>query len=155
MNVQLQTLPETSIAILRHRGPYGAAIGRFWRLSFDPWASKNDLMAYTRYGISHDDPSITPPAQCRYDAGVELPPGFVVAAPAVRITLPGGRYAVMPFEGDVDSIGAAWRWLSAEWLPGSGFCGDDRPCFERYDPAHRPRRPEDFACDICIPVGPL
>jgi AraC family transcriptional regulator len=156
MNVQLIDRQPVRIAYRRHVGPYGAPIHAFWMNEVAPWMQTHQLHARPRYGISHDDPSITDPAQCRYDAAVEVDAAFAPGAGAFATTLPGGRYASMPFFGTSLEIGGAWQALLRDWLAGSGLQLDARPCFEYYAPDAR-YEPESgrFACDIVIPVAPL
>lgn len=156
MQVKLIDRSPVTMAYLRHVGPYGAAINAFWRKSVGPWLYRHGLLEQARYGISHDDPSISDPAKCRYDAGVEVTADFAPLAPAHKTVIPGGRYAVMHFEGTSDEIKTAWAELLGRWLPASSLQLDSRPCFEyypsdaRYDPATGA-----FSCDLCIPVAPL
>lgn len=109
-----------------------------------------------KYGIGHDNPQLTDPAQCRYDACVALPPGYAPPADMLTMTIPGGLYAVYDFRGGVPEIAQAWTALFAEWLPASGWGVDARPCFEFYpedaffDPATG-----EFSCQICLAVRPL
>jgi AraC family transcriptional regulator len=156
MQVQLIDREPMRIAYRRHIGPYGAPIHAFWMNEVAPWMQTHGLHQRPRYGISHDDPSITDPAQCRYDAAVEVDDAFVPGAGAFVTTLPGGRYASMPFFGDSQAIGTAWQSLLRDWLAGSGLQIDARPCFEFYAPGAR-YEPETsrFGCDIVIPVIPL
>jgi AraC family transcriptional regulator len=156
MKVQLIDREPVRIAYRRHVGPYGAPIHAFWMNEVAPWMQTNNLHQRPRYGISHDDPSITDPAQCRYDAAVEADAAFAPGAGAFVTTLPGGRYASMPFFGNSQEIGAAWQGLLRDWLAGSGLQLDARPCFEYYAPDAR-YEPESgrFGCDIVIPVTPL
>lgn len=155
-NVRLIDRPPVTIAYLRRLGPYGAGIGQFWGEVAAPWLATNGLLGRARYGISHDDPSIVEPSKCRYDAGVDVPPGFVATAPALTTVLPGGRYAVLPFYGSNAQIGAAWDILLRDWLPASGLQLDARPCFEHY-PITSTWDPKTgaFGCELCIPVMPL
>ena len=155
-DVQLMDRAPAPIAYLRYTGPYGAAVGGFWGDTVYPWMLANQLVGKPRYGISHDDPSITDAKQCRYDAGVEVPADTVLSGQPQRTVLPGGRYAVLKFEGRADQIEQAWHSLLRDWLPGSGLQLDNRPCFEYY--------PTDgmydeatgaFSCELCIPVTPL
>lgn len=156
MTVDLDTLPAMRVAGLRYTGPYGPALGEFWGRHFMPWVGQQQLLGRTQYGLSYDDPSITPPAQCRCDTVVEVPDGFVATPPAVALDLPGGPYALGRFAGDALEIGSAWRWIFKHWLPDSGLQVDDRPCFERYTPEHQQSMMGGaFRCDICIPVRPL
>jgi AraC family transcriptional regulator len=156
MKVELIDRQSTPIAYLRHVGSYGAPIAAFWQNSVYPWMVTHGLLRQPRYGISHDDPTITAPQQCRYDAGCELPPNSTIPGNALMTTIPGGKYAVMSFEGTVADIEGAWIAMLRDWLPSSGLQLDGRPMFEyypegsSYDPASGV-----FDCKLCVPVVPL
>lgn len=156
MNVRLVERLPVTVACLRRLGPYDGTILRFWQETYYPWAARNDLLAQARYGISHDDPGITAPGQCRYDACAEVPAGFVPPDEGFVTTIPGGTYAVGHFSGTVEAIGEAWASLLRDWLPASGFQLDARPAFEHY-PTDARYTPTDgsFECRICVPVIPL
>jgi AraC family transcriptional regulator len=156
MEVKLIEREPTRVAYMRHTGPYGEAISRFWQQQVAPWMATDGLMGSARYGISHDEPSITDAAQCRYDACVEVDAGYMPSGRALLTTLPGGRYAVMPFKGNTAQVFVAWRQLLGEWLPSSRLQLDNRPCFEHY-PSGSSYDPQTgvFDCQICIPVAPL
>lgn len=157
MNVKLIDRQPATIAYMRHLGPYGPDIERFWQEAYVPWAVMNRLGPdHARYGISHDDPSITAPEQCRYDACAEVAPDFVVNGGALKSTIPGGKYAVLAFRGTVEQVGEAWAAILRDWLPSSGLQLDARPSFEYY-PKGSAFDPKTgvFECKICIPVTPL
>jgi AraC family transcriptional regulator len=144
------------IAYLRHVGSYGQPISSFWQQQVYPWMVTNNLLQRPRYGISHDDPNITAPEQCRYDAGVEVPAQSELSGPAFRTTIPGGRYASAYFNGTVHQIGDAWTAVLRDWLPPSGMKLDGRPSFEYYPPGSSfDAATGAFDCHICIPVTPL
>jgi len=158
MEVTIKQLPDYHVAYLRNTGPYGTSdIPMTWE-RLNRWCQAQSFgnQPHTMLGVSLDDPKITPPAQCRYDACVEIEPGFKVSGEVGTQTIRGGAYACARFIGNVDKIGPAWQWLFAEWLPSSGYQCDARPCFELY-PAELERKPEPgiFVCDICIPIKPL
>lgn len=156
MNVRLITRTPVTLAYLRHTGAYGPGIADFWMDTVAPWMQLHGLMGRARYGISHDDPSITEPARCRYDACVEIDAGFEPAAPARKTTLPGGRYAMLDFNGSAGKIGAAWAHLLGQWLPSSHLQLDMRPSFEHYPVgASYDADKGRFACEICVPVAAL
>lgn len=156
LDVKLVTLQPVPIAYLRYTGPYGDAVGRFWGDTVYPWMLANQLVGAPRYGVSHDDPSITDPAICRYDACVEVTPDVVLSGTPQRTVLPGGRYAVAPFKGRSAQVDATWRALLRDWLPASGLQLDNRPCFEYYPPdGEYDECSGAFSCDICIAVAPL
>lgn len=156
VNVRLITREPVRMAYLRYQGAYGPALSRFWAETFNPWLATQNLGAVSRFGISHDDPSLTPPEQCRYDAGVAVPADWVPNGGALVTELPGGRYAALDFEGTGAEIGAAWAAMMGRWLPSSGLQFDARPCFEHYRPGSRfDYRTGVFDCELCIPVAPL
>lgn len=156
MHVKLIERQPTRVAYMRHTGPYGEPISRFWMEEVAPWMSTDGLLGRARYGISHDDPSVTDASQCRYDACIEVDERYVPSGRAQVTTLPGGRYAVMPFNGNGAEIFLAWRRLLGEWLPSSRLQLDMRPCFEHYpvDSTWDPKTGA-FSCEITIPVAPL
>lgn len=157
MNVSIIDRAPATIAYLRHIGPYGPAIARFWQETYVPWAVMNRLGPdHARYGISHDDPGITVPELCRYDACAEVTPDFVVNGGALKGTIPGGKYALLAFRGTVEQVGDAWTAILRDWLPSSGLQLDARPSFEYY-PKGSMFDPKTgvFESGICIPVAPL
>lgn len=156
MKVNLIERVPTSVAYFRYTGPLGAPVEKFWMQQVAPWLAENNLFGRERYGVSHDDPSITDASKCRYDACVELEPEAIVSGRPLRTTLPGGRYACMHFEGTSGQIDAAWRSLLRDWLPDSGLQLDARACLEHYPlGAKFDAATGVFDCELCIPVSPL
>ena len=156
MEVTLVDRAPAFVAYQRHTGPYGTPLSLFWQQTIYPWLRENALLEQARYGISHDDPSITEPDRCRYDACVEVPPLFKASRSVLTATIPGGRYAVLRFKGTAGEIGETWNSLLRDWLPSSGLQLDARPCFEYYSKeSSHDAQTGVFDCDICIPVAPL
>ena len=154
MKVTIIERPPVHVAYLRHIGPYGSAIGRFWMETVAPWMSTNNLIGRERFGIALDDPTVTAPAKCRYDACVQSDAKEMLSGDPARKMIPGGKYAALAFEGTGAEIGAAWDALLRDWLPKSGLQLDSRPFFEHYPRRWRAttRRPGSFTCNICVPV---
>jgi len=156
MNVKIVDRKPVHVAYLRYTGPVGPGIGKFWMQTVAPWMETNNLMGRERYGISLDDPSVTNPAQCRYDACVASADGEALTGNPQRKVIPGGKYAALRFKGTGAQIGAAWDALLRDWLPQSGMQLDSRPFFEFYPPdGEYDAKTGAFSCDICVPVAPL
>ncbi len=156
MHVKLVDRTPADVAYLRHTGPYGAPLSSFWQHIVYPWMRANNLLGCARYGVSLDDPSVTRPDQCRYDACVEIAHDVTLSGNPVRKTLPGGRYAALRFWGTVAEIETAWDRLLRDWLPTSGLQLDSPPFFEHYPPnARYDPNTAQFECEICLPVAPL
>ena len=156
MKITIVDRKPTSVAYLRHVGPYGKQLSDFWMHTVSPWMETNGLYGKPRYGISHDDPGITAPEKLRYDAAVEVPENFAGSGDYQMTVIPGGKYAVGKFKGNNEQVGEAWAWLLREWLPGSGMQLDSRPFFEYYPiDATFDQKTGEFEGEICIPVTPL
>ena len=156
MNVTLIDRQPVHVVYQRHVGPYGPSISRFWMETVAPWMETNNLFGRERFGIGLDDPTVTQPAKCRYDACVASRPGEILTGNPHFKEIPGGRYAALAFEGSGADLGVAWNALLREWLPKSGLQLDSRPFFEHYpvDGRDDPKTGR-FSCNICVPVAPL
>ena len=159
MNVRVTELPAHHVAYMRYVGPYGAhGIPDLWK-RFRKWMETHGLMSdeTVTLGVAYDDPDVTAPDRCRYDACVVVPADFKADRWVNVVEVPGGKFAVTDFAGHAREIRGAWEAFYRSWLPGSGHEPDDRPCFERY----RVRniavegKPDAFHCELCMPVRPL
>ena len=156
MKVTIVDRQPTTVAYLRHVGPYGKQVSDFWITKVAPWMETNGLYGKPRYGISLDDPGIAAPETLRYDAAVEVPKDFAGAGDYQMTVIPGGKYAVGKFKGTENEVGEAWAWLLRDWLPESGMQLDSRPFFEHYPvSAGYDQTTGQFESEICIPVTPL
>jgi AraC family transcriptional regulator len=159
MDVKVETLPSYRVAYMRYIGPYApAGISDLWH-RMARWAGARDLWSEDRLclGIPHDNPHVTQPAKCRYDAAVVVPQGFT-ADGDVNVNVlevPGGKYAISRFVGKAWEIGEVWDRLFGEWLPQSGYQPDDRLIFELYRGQAYDAATGNFTCDVCAPVRPL
>ena len=158
MNVRVTPVPGYRVAYMRYVGPYGAhGIPELWK-RLRQWMETHGLVSDSTIalGVAYDDPDVTAPDRCRYDACMLVPPDFA-ADRWVNVTdLAGGKCAVSPFVGTAHEIRGAWDALYRTWLPGSGYEPDDRPCFEVYrgDPSVK-GKPGVFRCELCLPVRAL
>lgn len=156
MNVKVIQRRPIKVTYLRHIGPYGQPLSKFWQQAVYPWMAANDQSGQPRYGISLDDPTVTAADKCRYDAGVEVRGKITVPGNSQSTTIPGGQYAVTAFRGTVDQIGVVWEAMLREWLPSSGLQLDARPFLEYYpSDASFDSETGVFTCEIAIPVAPL
>ena len=157
MKIELKTLPEVRVAYMRHVGPYGdSGITRTWQ-RFAAWCGEHGLMEprRTMYGVSHDNPDVTPPAKCRYDACIEVGEGFRPEGEIGVQTVGGGRYACTEFTGPSTEIHTAWMNL-CDWLPDSGYQPADGAPIEIYGrDFEMDEKTGAFNCTLCMPVRPL
>jgi len=158
MDVDVRNLPAMRVAYLRHVGPYGTSgIPRTWQ-RFAAWCDARGLLQprRTMIGIAHDNPDVTPPDKCRYDACIEVDAAFRPDGEVGVQSLPGGRYACTRFAGTSDQIHGAWTRFVSQWLPDSGCVPDDRAFLEVYPPDFTlDETTGAFSCWLCLPVRPM
>jgi AraC family transcriptional regulator len=101
----------------------------------------------------YDDPEITAPERCRYDAAVELdastvlptlPPGMV------ERSIAGGTYAVLVHAGAYDTILDSYVALLGRWLPRQGWDLADEPVVERYVVPFGSVPPDELRTEVCV-----
>lgn len=164
-HVTIVERPETTIAYVRHVGPYFGDELLFQRLfaTLYRWAKPRNLVTRgvtEEVVIYHDDPETVAPEKLRISCGISVPAETEVSGDVGKLTLDAGTYAEARFEVDASEFAGAWVWLYGTWLPESGYQPDDMLCFERY-PDTEPESEIDgttgrtFIVDICIPVRPL
>ena len=145
-----------NVAAVRAKGPYSQSAAAAWGEMF-AWLNRSGLIRQvgTGYGLLLDDPRIIAPANCRYEACVELVEEARRLLPAefsVR-RLPGGAYARQRHVGGVVGLSHTISNLRSEWKPGQGVVIDSRrPVIEIYidNPDLVPL--EKQRIDVCMPV---
>jgi AraC family transcriptional regulator len=137
-------------------GPYEESIARAWKKMLSWLEARNLRRATPRgFGIIHDHcESIAPPLR-RYDACVELLPGFAAdpSCGIVRKVTPSGAYAQFNLSGCHGQIAESFRQIREQWSDADALAIDEtRPCLEIYlnDPATTPR--EELLTQLCVPV---
>ena len=144
------------VAYLRHVGPYEEVKQMGFDLMARLAADKQIRKRTVYFGIGHDNPSVTPAAELRYDACFTVAAGYEPKKPVAVQTIAGGDYAVVK-NCPVGKIKDAFQFLYGQWLawnsrelrPAPGFVMMRNPraaaartkqCMDIYMPLE-PKRP--------------
>lgn len=130
--VRLRDLPERRVAYLRVFRPYEGDGVRQAITRLLAWAQERGLAGGQWLGYQWEDPSIVPLELCRYDVGVEIPPGAGVDGDVSETRFPPMRVAEIEIAGPVELELQALEWLYTTWLPRSGYAPDHQPGFEAW-----------------------
>lgn len=154
MNGEVREMPEYHVAYVRKMGPYGKETCKQAFAESTAWAAPRGYLGTgVMLGVSWDNPEVTPPDRCRYDACVSVPIGSVPDRPVAVQTISGGPYAVCHFEVDLDCDSFQQAWDDAfAWLVAGGYECDDKPCYELYQQSAADHPEGKFVFDICIPL---
>ncbi len=152
MKAEVREIPEFTVAYVRKIGPYAKetcepAFGELMQ-----WAAPRNYVGPRKVlAIYWDNPDVTLPEKCRFDACIIVPEGTVPEGQIYIQAISGGPYAVCHFEKKPEDIENAWE-DAFKWLCDSGFECKDKPCYELYhnNAAEHPERKWIF--DICIPL---
>ena len=152
LQVEVRELPPRRIAFLRHQGSY-SNVGETWESLID-WVGRECLFGPRTlyFGLSWDDPDVTPPEKCRYDACVTVDESVEPAAEIGITTLPGGRYAVTLHEGPYNRLSEAYLALLGGWFPSQGYEVGEPPGVENYLNDPDSTDPEDLLTEIMMPI---
>lgn len=152
---QAQCRREAPRRVLASRfvGPYDACAPAWERLMQQAGAMTGVRFDRPTLGLVYDDPEITAPEQCRYDACIELddvtPVPVLPAGLSVR-TIPGGTYAVLQHVGGYDTILDSYVALLGSWLPRQQWELSDEPVVERYVVPFGSVSVDQLRTDVCV-----
>jgi DNA gyrase inhibitor GyrI len=143
-----------SMAYIRQTGPYGPD-NRKTMEHLKHWARSRNLMNSHSVilGIAQDDPHITPPEKCRYDACILLPGdySFKGSSPDQDVhhgSISGGKYGVFAIEHTAEAMKQAWGEVFQQLFAENYVPDPLRPVLERY----KAELLEQHLCEICVPI---
>ncbi len=155
--VEVKNFPSTTVAYVRHIGPYKEDIKVFEKLygKLLNWAGPRNLVndETLYFNVYHDDPEITDDKKLRLSVCINIPDKTEVSGEIGKMVIPAGKYAFARFTLGEKDYQEAWDWIYSKWLPQSGYQPDDGSPFELMkgnDP-----NGEKHIVDLCIPVKPL
>lgn len=125
-----------------------------------------DCLGEVEYiSMYYDDPTQTPPDECRVDVGMvakaasrrlqEVFGGLTPAGGVQRITIPGGRYVVFTHKGPYEKIGETYGYIYGVYLPKGEVVDDSKArggMFEIYLNDPGTTKPEDLLTELWIPI---
>ena len=120
-----------TLAYVRVTGPYGEGYDAVCH-RLHQWAAPRGLEGGEWIFIYHDNPEVTPPAQCRTDIGISVPVGTQGSGEVEIQHIPAGRYAQSRYLiTDRSPSGERWQEHSGD-IVAAGLAFGDGPCFELY-----------------------
>jgi len=145
---------EKNCMFVEHTGEYNTATcGDAWQILWKYVMENNLCNQQTEViGLSLDDPDITKPENCRYDACITIDKPIKTTGEIGCKKIPGGRFAKFSYKGPYDKLSDLYQSVYGDWLPKSGLQLRDCPCMEKYvnDPQHTP--PEELITELWVPL---
>ena len=127
MKVITRKIKPMRVAYLRHVGPYEDARQTWFDLMARLSADKQIRKRSVYIGIGHDNPSVTPAAELRYDACITVDEEYEPKKPVELQTIAGGDYAVAkncPVGKIKDAFQYLYRQMARAEFPGVAACAE-------------------------------
>ncbi len=158
LTVRLRAMPAQRLAYIRVYDAYshaGRIVEAYQRL-LDWYMRRGGRLADTTlYGMSQDDPDVTPLRLCRFDWCLRVPPAWPAEGAVSVVDFPACRLAVI---GGVTSLGQedrAFQYLFRQWLPRSHYQPANLPGMEIYRRQPAEVGWESFDLECAVPVVTL
>lgn len=148
MKTNVENIPAHSLVYMRNTGAYGEQNFKLMQ-AMKEWIKSQDLWNEngTIYGIAQDNPSITPPENCRYDVCFITERVFNDDT-VHKGALPAGTYLTCEILHTTEAVQQFWASLGDVLTESGKQLDSSRPILERYQVAFV----EKGYCEFCIPV---
>lgn len=156
--VTLRTLPAQRLAYIRVYDAYnspGQIATAYEQLLAWYGHQGGDLAQTTLYGMSQDDPDITPLHRCRFDWCLTVPAAWQATGPVSIQTFPACQVATIRVVGDLAQEDRALNYLFRYWLPRSRYQPANLPGMEIYRQLPGGSGWETLDMDCAVPVVAL
>lgn len=163
LNVEVRSMPEISIAYVRHHGyyhPQDKALFQSLFATLMTWAVPRNLFnppvtkAMTVFNGGH--PETTAPENLFVDVCISIEKDTQVSGEIGKRTITAGQYAVVTvMEGTLLECSEAWDLLFNSWLPASGYQPGEGAYYINHlnDPEQHPKKLHNV--EMYLPVKPL
>jgi AraC family transcriptional regulator len=153
--VRLIDLPQREAAYIRVVNTEGGRVlAAFERMI--GWAKSQHVFEEgSLFGMSLDDPHVTPQKLYRYEVCLAAGSAFTCADGMSKMTLPAKRYAALRVSGDIRMVATAWDYLFRDWLVASSHEPEHAPSLEIFLDKDKATDWSHFELDLCVPIKQL
>lgn len=159
--VDIEAVAEQWLAFIRVTNSYqpNGVSGAYERLMAWAQCERLNPLQLPLWGMSQDDPDVTPLDLCRYDIGLIVSESeYARLIPTSEVQwrrFPACTLATFRVQGDIWEIDRAWQYLYRYWLPRSRTEPANLPAIERYHRHPAEVGWEWYDLDCSIPILPL
>ncbi len=153
MQVEYKDMPALRVAAVRHQGPYHQISEAFARLGQVAASGGLQDAAGAMLAIYYDDPTATPVAELRSEAGLVVSAGTAIPPGLVEVEVPAGRYAVTTYQGPYEFLGEVWAKLREQVATKEGQPPRRGPSYEIYRNTPETAPPGKLLTELHLPVA--
>ena len=154
--VRLIDLPERQVAYIRVTNAFELDRVLAALKTVIEWAkSQNILSQGILFGMTVDDPDVTPKHLYRYEVCLATSLPFECMEGMSKLKLPAMRYAAITVSGNIHKVATAWDYLYRDWLVNSVHEPEHAPALEVFLDKENATDWSHFDLDLCLPVRKL
>lgn len=149
MKFKIERISSHKIVCFRNVGPYGS--GNFETMAtLKKWAKENELLKDSIiFARIHDNPNITLPENCRYDACLVIDESIKINNSSINEgVIDSGKYAVIEIDHTEAAVEDTWRYIFKAVANKTLEYDQSKPILERYKFALVKKN----KCEICVPI---
>lgn len=148
------SLPDQKVIYVSAIGPYNKSAKEAWD-AVCAFAGRNHLFGANSqfYGLSYDDPTVTEPDKCRYEACLTVPTEVKPNGKVGYKVIAGGKFAVFLVKGPHTKLISAYNYIYGTWVIESKVELGDAVCMEKYLNSPSEVKPQDLLTEIYVPMA--
>jgi len=151
--VRLIDIPERQVAYLRVTNAFDLDRMLAAFVTVIEWAKSQDVFSQgILFGMTVDDPHVTPKHLYRYEVCLASSLPFECMAGMSQLKMPAMRYAAIKVSGDIHKVATAWDYLYRDWLIHSAYEPEHAPALEIFLDKESATDWSHFELDLCLPV---
>jgi AraC family transcriptional regulator len=150
---KIKELKDKKVIYVQTIGKYSDTAGFAWE-KVCGYAAKNRLFGFGTelIGVSYDDPTVTEPEKCRYEACItvskDVKPDGEIGVKQIN----GGKYAIFTVKGPYEMLSPAYQFIFGKWMQENNVALRDVPCYEVYLNDPKKTKPEKIKTEIRVPI---
>lgn len=154
--IRFVDLPERNVAYLRVTNSFeGDRVLTAFKKIME-WAKSQSIFSDgVLFGMSIDDPHVTPKHLYRYEVCLASQAPFQCKDGISKMKMPAMRYAVVNVSGDLRKVATAWDYLFRDWLIQSPYEPEHAPALEIFLDREKALDWSNFELDLCLPIKKL
>ena len=154
--VRLIDVPERQVAYIRVTNAFQMERVLAALQTMIEWAKSQDIFSQgILFGMSVDDPHVTPKHLYRYEVCLASSSPFECIEGMSKLKMPAMRYAATKVSGDIRKIATATDYLFRGWLINSDYEPEHAPGLEVFLDKEKATDWSHFELELCIPVRKL
>jgi AraC family transcriptional regulator len=151
--VRLLDIPERQVAYIRVTNAFDLDRLLAAVKTMVEWAKSQNIFSQgILFGMTVDDPHVTPKHLYRYEVCLASSFPFKCREGMSKLKMPAMRYAVIKVSGDIHKVATAWDYLYRDWLIKSAYEPEHAPALEVFLDKDSATDWSHFELELCLPV---